>query len=239
MKVLVTAGSTNVPIDQVRAITNIFKGRTGTEIAECFAKHGIPTKLLTSSPHLVNPDVDMEVDRFKNFDELHDKMEAELLTGQYDILIHSAAVSDYKCEGVYFREDCGCLLPLDNSEKVSSQHKELYLKMVPTCKLIDKVRTDWKFNGLVVKFKLEVGLSDKELIDVATKSMVQSDADMIIANCLEWSAKKAFVIEGSTTTKVTRQNLAQTLFKKLLGDHGPWPKESKIWRDFSVVKMLN
>ena len=32
MKILVTAGNTQVPIDRVRCITNIFSGRTGTRI---------------------------------------------------------------------------------------------------------------------------------------------------------------------------------------------------------------
>lgn len=33
MRVLVTAGATQVPIDRVRAITNVFTGRTGTQVA--------------------------------------------------------------------------------------------------------------------------------------------------------------------------------------------------------------
>jgi len=36
MKVLITAGSTNVMIDQVRCISNIFKGKTGNAIARFF-----------------------------------------------------------------------------------------------------------------------------------------------------------------------------------------------------------
>ena len=52
-RVLITAGATTVPIDKVRAITNIFKGRTGTEIAEFFSKKGCQVILLTSNPELV------------------------------------------------------------------------------------------------------------------------------------------------------------------------------------------
>ena len=33
MKILVTAGNTQTPIDRVRSITNIFSGRTGARIA--------------------------------------------------------------------------------------------------------------------------------------------------------------------------------------------------------------
>ena len=32
MKILVTAGNTQTPIDQVRCITNVFSGRTGARL---------------------------------------------------------------------------------------------------------------------------------------------------------------------------------------------------------------
>ena len=51
--VLVTAGSTMVPIDKVRAITNIFNGRTGTNIALYFAQQGWNVTLVTSNPSLL------------------------------------------------------------------------------------------------------------------------------------------------------------------------------------------
>ena len=51
--VSVTAGSTMVPIDKVRAITNIFNGRTGTNIALYFARQGWNVTLVTSNPSLL------------------------------------------------------------------------------------------------------------------------------------------------------------------------------------------
>ena len=48
MRVLVTAGSTNVMVDKVRSISNIFKGRTGAEIAKYFAEHKPTTSQIRS-----------------------------------------------------------------------------------------------------------------------------------------------------------------------------------------------
>jgi len=46
-KVLITAGSTVAPIDQVREISNIFRGRTGAMIAEFLASKGVECTLIT------------------------------------------------------------------------------------------------------------------------------------------------------------------------------------------------
>ena len=56
---------------------------------------------------------------------------------------------------------------------------------MPTAKLVDKVRAEWGFRGVLVKFKLEVGVSEAELLAVAERSRVQSSADAMVANALE------------------------------------------------------
>jgi len=53
MNILVTAGNTIVPIDRVRCITNVFTGRTGTQIAMCGYERGHNVTLLTSHPEVV------------------------------------------------------------------------------------------------------------------------------------------------------------------------------------------
>ena len=50
MKILVTAGNTQTPIDRVRCITNIFSGKTGAQIALEAHRHGHSVVLLTSHP---------------------------------------------------------------------------------------------------------------------------------------------------------------------------------------------
>jgi phosphopantothenoylcysteine synthetase/decarboxylase len=78
-----------------------------------------------------------------------------------------------------------CKLVDVSAGKVKSHHPELWLRLTPTPKLADLVRTAWGFRGTFVKFKLEVGTTDDELRTVALRSRAQSDADLIVANTLD------------------------------------------------------
>ncbi len=239
-KVLVTAGSTRVMIDQVRCISNIFGGRTGSEIARTFFYSDLDVTLLTSNPNYFGSDDivhGIRILKFKTYDELYSLMETEITTGNYDVIIHSAAVSDYKVEGTYWiadelndtdtivNSDGGINRQvvggrIDASTKISSSNDELFLRLVPTEKIVDKIRDAWGFEGTLVKFKLQVGISDQELIDIAYKSMLHSKADMIVANCLEWSADRAFIIstgefKNMEVEEVEREKLPSVLYNRI------------------------
>jgi phosphopantothenate-cysteine ligase/phosphopantothenoylcysteine decarboxylase/phosphopantothenate--cysteine ligase len=214
-KVLITAGCTTVPIDQVRVISNIFKGRTGTSIAEYFSRHHEVT-LVTSNPALTAGDRKFKVIAYRTFDDLAAVMEDEIVTRKYDTIIHSAAVSDYRVAGIFSKNPDGSLVPVDANNKVSSSHDELFMRFTPTEKLIDKIRPAWGFRGQLVKFKLEVGISDEKLLEIAGKSMLASRADMIVANCLEWSAHYAYILEAKgSLEKVSRRELPEALMRRL------------------------
>lgn len=225
MKILVTGGSTQVMIDKVRCISNIFKGRTAWDIAIECGRNGFVeqketyVKLLTSStayPTLTGYYID-EVERFKTYDELYALMEKEVTKGDYDVIIASAAVSDYKVEGTYSITNNTTngygLNRIDSSTKISSSESELYLKLVPTEKIIDKIRDSWGFKGKLVKFKLQVGISDEELIEIAKKSREHSKADIIVANCLEWAKERAFIITADNVEEVKRYDLGKRLIE--------------------------
>ncbi len=111
-------------------------------------------------------------------------------------MIHSASVSDYLAAGVYRWQIGGPAFPVlldGGSGKVKSDEPELCLRLVRAPKLIDLVRGEWGFSGLVVKFKLEVGVGDEQLLDIAEGSRRHSAADLMVANTLEGSASHAFV----------------------------------------------
>jgi phosphopantothenate---cysteine ligase (CTP) len=96
---------------------------------------------------------------------------------------------------------------------VKSSHPELWLKLVPTPKLIDKVRSDWSFAGVLVKFKLEVGLTEKELRDVAERARLHSRADLMVANMLEGMNDWALVGGEAGYARVPRGELAERLIE--------------------------
>jgi phosphopantothenoylcysteine synthetase/decarboxylase len=236
LKILVTTGNTQTPIDDVRCITNIFTGRTGTRIALEANRRGHNITLLASHPNVVQElqsDITPRAGTwnclpYRTFDELHNLMSKELREEQYDVVIHSAAVSDYALAGTYavasasqydtnakgwpraaaFMEVTG--------GKIKSSYGELWLRLVPTIKLADQVRAPWGFDGMFVKFKLEVGVSHEQLQEIAERSRDQSDADLIVANTLE--GKNSFALIGDRQgefIQVQREELASKLINKL------------------------
>ncbi len=217
MRILVTAGNTQVPIDRVRCITNIFTGRTGAQLALHGCELGHTITLLTSHPEVI-PDLagNLElpanrwmVQKYVEFDDLWQRMAKAISRNRFDVVIHCAAVGDYRCAGIYaprsgthFRpEDAhwvtdGTTFPAleDRSAgKVKSDEPELWLRLVRTPKLIDFIRGDWRFDGILVKFKLEVGVSDEQLLVIAERSRRHSQADFMVANTLEGADSWAFL----------------------------------------------
>ncbi len=232
MYVLVTAGNTLVPVDRVRCLTNIFTGRTGAAIARAAHARGHRVTLLTSHPDTASVP-DSAADRwsllaYRTFEDLRTALGGALRNDPPDVLIHCAAVSDHLVAGVYapeqhthFRPDdrrwesdapSGPALADRAAGKVKSDEPELWLRLVRAPKLIDLVRTEWGFRGTVVKFKLEVGVSDEDLLQIAERSRQHSAADFMVANTLEGSAWYAFLgpLEG-TYERVSRRALADRL----------------------------
>jgi phosphopantothenate---cysteine ligase (CTP) len=222
MNVLVTAGNTQTPIDRVRVITNIFTGRTGANIAAAALARGHQVTLLTSQPgpasHLAEQP-GCRVFLYRTFDDLHHTMADLIPTGGFDAIVHSAAVSDYHCGGVYAANAAfdGRTLPTltdVSAGKVKSSHPEVWIRLTPAPKLVDKVRTDWGFRGVLVKFKLEVGVSEAELEQIAERSRVHSSADLMSANTLDGASEWALV-GGPQYVKVPRAELANHIVDQI------------------------
>jgi phosphopantothenoylcysteine synthetase/decarboxylase len=209
MNILVTAGNTVVPIDRVRCITNVFTGRTGTGIALYCHGRGHTVTLLSSHPELVTmlggkpgPKERWTCNPYRTFKDLEEGLSNCLSSGRFDVLIHCAAVNDYEAAGVYAPAPGTQFTPEDarwhstgpphapalldrSASKIKSDEPELWLRLIRTPKLIDMVRTAWGFRGILIKFKLEVGIGEQQLQDIAESSRRQSGAELMVANTLE------------------------------------------------------
>jgi phosphopantothenoylcysteine synthetase/decarboxylase len=233
MNLLVTAGNTLVPIDRVRCITNVFSGRTGASIARRAWERGHTVTLLTSHPEVVGVPTGERwtMLRYSLFDDLLSLMREQLLSTDYESVIHCAAVSDYLANGVYalaegtrFHTETGhwesakdaAALVDRAAAKVKSDEPELWLRLVRAPKLIDCIRRDWGYRGLLVKFKLEVGVSDEQLLAVAERSRRHSAADLMVANTLEGASEWAFLGPfAGQYQRVLRRDLAERLLLAL------------------------
>jgi|ERR1051325_39129 phosphopantothenate-cysteine ligase/phosphopantothenoylcysteine decarboxylase/phosphopantothenate--cysteine ligase len=234
MYILVTAGNTLTMIDRVRAITNIFSGRTGAAIALEAQRRGHTVTLATSHPEVIDapPSERWRCLPYRTFEELDTLMREHV--SQQDAVVHCAAVADYRPAGIYapaatthfdsdlaWRDERELPRLLDRAGgKVKSDEPELWLRLVRAPKLIDKIRSEWHFKGALVKFKLEVGVSEETLLTIAEKSRQQSQADWMVANTLEGSAEWAFVGNDRGYRKATRAELAGALLDVLEASHG-------------------
>lgn len=201
-----------MPIDEVRVISNVSSGLTGITIANKAVKDGAIVTLLLGPVSTKRTDHRLNIKRFKYFDELKKLSSTELTRRKYDILIHAAAVSDYRPAKEY-------------SKKIKSGKKKLVLELRPTIKIVNRMRRQAR-GAFLVMFKLEAGKPVKELVDTAYESMRRARADMIVANNIDEITKKghkAYIIDKDKKIIAvrTKEELAKKLFKAI-GDSSHW-----------------
>ena len=208
-KILVTAGPVWAPIDRIRVISNIFSGSLGLLIAKEAVKKGAKTTLLLGPGgcHLLKRTPEnLRIIRFRFFSELFDIMKREISSRKYDIVIHSAAVSDYLPATFY-------------PGKIRSGKKEILIRLKPAIKIIDRVKK-WDPEVFLVKFKLEAGKNKKELLKKGKEAMEESKADLVVANDLKdicGNRHRAFILdkEGGVVACRTKQDIARSILSIL------------------------
>ncbi|RLG72642.1 MAG: bifunctional phosphopantothenoylcysteine decarboxylase/phosphopantothenate--cysteine ligase CoaBC, partial [Methanobacteriota archaeon] len=165
-RVLVTAGPTLEWIDPVRVITNRSSGKMGVAIAWEASLRGADVTMVYG-PGTAPPPSQVETIRVETSHEMYEKTLEQLREKRFDLLIATAAMSDFKPERVY-------------PEKLPSE-KGFSLRLVPTKKLIDEAKKVSP-QTFLVGFKAEVGAKREELVERAHKRLLQSGADLFVAN---------------------------------------------------------
>ncbi len=168
--ILVTGGPCWVPLDKVRVITNIFSGALSVIIVKYLLEEGANVTFLfgPGRASLPKDNQRLKLIKFRYFQDLLELVKENVKKDKYDVMIHSAAVSDYTPIEVV-------------NGKIKSGKDSLKIELKPTIKIIDLIK---KIDPdiFLVKFKLEVDKSKDELVDIAYNSMVHSNADLIVAN---------------------------------------------------------
>ncbi len=192
-RVLITAGPTHEPIDEVRYIANRSSGRIGIEIAEAALDAGWQANLALGPtcleprtvPRPGNQPVDHPDthDRSQRFRLLRFRTTAdlqELLSREApdaDVLIMAAAVADFRV-----RHGDG-----SGSGKIRRTEHGMTLNLESTPDLIaecvrDRARSGHGKPGLIVAFALEPAAN---LLETAQAKLARKGADLIVANPLE------------------------------------------------------
>jgi phosphopantothenoylcysteine synthetase/decarboxylase len=237
MRFLVTAGSTREMLDRVRDWGNIFTGETGYAIAAALSHVG-EVDLLTSNrthadslaaaPQAAHP---IHAVGFRSHADLKDALAAHMAAHRYDAVFMTSAVSDYRPVRVYavIQSEPDSLNPSRErwvvqdvqADKVKSTHPAIAVLGEPTEKLVDLFRTQWRHRGLLVKFKLEVGLTRAQLIEIGQASRRASGAEYLVANTLEMVTGPdpgAYLLSDAGAEWVLRADLP-TRLSQLVRDH--------------------
>lgn len=181
LKVLITAGGTQEPIDTVRVISNLSSGKTGVIISEVLTQQGCDVTLLQAHSSQV-PSSQLKVQRFTSFEDLNEKLEAELKNKAYDMVIHAAAVSDYSVESVEIQ---GKKYPPMSIPKVSSNEEHMSIHLKKNFKIVNRLKDYSQNKDIdVVSFKLTSHASTEEKQLAVQKLFSESSVDAVVHNDL-------------------------------------------------------
>lgn len=206
-RVLITAGPTWVPIDKVRIISNVASGETGILLAKKFIGLGAKVTLLLGPVEGISKSLGFKLIRFRFFDELKEAIFSELKSKKYDIVIHSASVSDYRPAKIYNR-------------KIPSGIRRLKFELVPTVKIINKIKKIAP-GVFLVGFKFKPQEKKEKLIKEARKLIGDSNLNLAVANSV--TDKKhyaAYLVDKERVTgpfrnkKIMINSLIQSLREK-------------------------
>ncbi len=212
--ILITSGPTFAPIDSVRSIVNRSSGRMGCALASECLRQGARVIFCAGYTSL-RPPADSEnliQKQFETVDDLTRLIQDSLQAYHVDAIIMAAAVLDYVPDTVY-------------ETKKSSTENTWTLTLKRSIKIIEQIRK-WDKNVLIVGFKLETQISQKDLIARANDLMKRSDAAMVFANRTEdvsESNHAGFLVERSKESKElrisepleTREAVAQKIVERL------------------------
>ncbi|CIZ68813.1 MULTISPECIES: phosphopantothenate--cysteine ligase [Streptococcus] len=228
MKILVTSGGTSEAIDSVRSITNHSTGRLGKIITETLLASGHEVCLMTTKRALkpkAHPN--LSIQEINNTNDLLLEMQERIQ--DYQVLIHSMAVSDYTpvymtgLEEVQASSNLEEFLNKQNHQaKISSTDEVQVLFLKKTPKIISLVK-EWNPTIHLIGFKLLVDVNEYHLVDIARKSLVKNQADLIIANDLTQISENQhhaiFVEKNQLQTVQTKEEIAELLLEKIQAYH--------------------
>ena len=224
MKILVTSGGTSEAIDSVRSITNNSTGRLGKIITETLLSAGHEVCLITTRNALKpEPHPHLTILEIKNTNDL--LLEMKERVQDYQVLIHSMAVSDYSpvymtgLEEVQDSSNLEDFLSKQNHQtKISSTDEVQVLFLKKTPKIISLVK-EWNPSIHLIGFKLLVEVTEDYLIEIARQSLVKNQADLIIANDLTqisaYQHRAIFVEKDRLQTVQTKEEIASLLLEKI------------------------
>lgn len=178
LKVLITAGGTSEPIDNVRVITNVSSGETGARLAELLSDFGAEVHLLRAET-AKTADSRVEQSTYSSTYSLQKNLRFLLANKEFDLVIHAAAVSDFAVDTI---EINGQDYAPGEFPKIKSDDK-LAIRFKNTPKIVNEIKTMSRNKNMkLVAFKLTSRASEAERDQAVEKLRTQSKADFVVQN---------------------------------------------------------
>lgn len=166
IKVLITSGGTQEPIDDVRVITNKSTGKTASLIADQLTHAGFEVTYLCAES-AVRPLLSMPTETFLTYKDLDQKL-VELLKKSYDLIIHTAAVSDYS-------------VAQSQPGKIDSTNDVIDLRLIKNPKIIDQIKK-LSPTSFLVGFKLTSQATENEIQNKVQSLFDKAQCDYVVHN---------------------------------------------------------
>lgn len=208
MNVLITAGATREAIDGIRFISNFSTGRTGAFLADFFVSRQ-DTVSFVHGRGSVLPAETQNIE-FRSFHDLNTHLINLLGENVFDLILHSAAVSDFSVSSVLLdgKEHEPSAVPKINSNQELVIKTQRNMKIIDNLKKYSQANPQLKHPPLVVGFKLtntpDKGVKEEEVARLASHARV----DMIVHNDLhEMKTLGKHLFNVYVGTKVLQENL--------------------------------
>lgn len=188
MKVLITAGPTQEPIDPVRYITNHSSGRMGYAIARACMLRGADVTLISGKTFL-SPPISTTVIPVVTAKDMY-----EAVTSHYkdmDIIIKAAAVADYRPTKI-------------SNEKVKKSDKELSIPLERTDDILQYLGRHKKAGQFLCGFSMET----ENMLENSKTKLLKKNLDMIVANNLKIQGA-GFETDTNIVTIITPDNITE------------------------------
>ncbi|MFC1693816.1 phosphopantothenoylcysteine decarboxylase [Candidatus Latescibacterota bacterium] len=173
-RVLVTSGPTRAYIDRIRYIANTSSGVLGARIVESLISRNIAVTHIrgtgSEKPNINNAPFFESVES-ETIDDVISSIKTAASHGDIEAVVHAMAVLDYVPEKRY-------------EAKKSSGDDYWDIRLVRTPKVISILREVMP-EAYIVGFKLEVGVSEEELVRRAGVPLNKYGLDIVVANDLD------------------------------------------------------
>lgn len=210
LRVLVTAGPTQEPIDPVRYITNHSTGKMGYAIAKAARMRGANVTLVSGPVSLPRPagvtvvPVVTAQDMFRAVTNI---------SNEYDIIIKTAAVADYKPKSAA-------------NHKLKKGEMDSQLELTRTKDILAELGARKRHGQFLCGFSMET----QDLIENSAQKLEKKNLDMIVANSIS-DPGAGFGVDTNIVTlitkgqitplkKMSKQALAQVLLDQILAHRG-------------------